>query len=236
MNVRTRLIIIAVIPAIIGLLSIYLTDRVDKEPAKLLFLTYMLGAFVVLPTIVVEEVLVKFNIFPGIYGALFNAYIVAGLTEEYFKRLVVLKLPFRTNYFNEKLDGIIYGVFAALGFATVENIIYVAFRYTNNPFIGLYRGIFSVPAHGIFGITMGYYLSLSKFNTDGDWKAKYKKKSLLMPVILHGTFDFILMANIPGLTLFFVPYVLFLWWLNERRLEDFMFDSKTSLLKREDRE
>lgn len=231
---RTRLIIVAIIPALIGLLSIYLTDRVDKEPAKLLFLTYVLGAFVVLPSIVVEEILVKFNIFPGIYGALFNAYIVAGLTEEYFKRLVVLKLPFRTSYFNEKLDGIIYCVFAALWFATVENIIYVAFRYTNNPFIGLYRGIFSVPAHGIFGITMGYYLSLSKFNTDGDWKIKHRKKSLLMPVILHGTFDFILMANVPGLTLFFVPYVLFLWWLNERRLETFIFDSRSRLSRRED--
>lgn len=233
---RTRLIIIAIIPAIIGLLSIYLTDRVDKEPAKLLFLTYMLGAIVVIPTIVVEEILVRFNIFTGIYGALFNAYIVAGLTEEYFKRLVVLKLPFRTSYFNEKLDGIIYGVFAALGFATVENIIYVAFRYTNNPFIGLYRGIFSVPAHGIFGITMGYYLSLSKFNTDGDWQKKYLNKSLIMPVILHGTFDFILMANIPSLTLFFVPYVLFLWWLNERKLESFIFDSRTSLLKKDDKD
>lgn len=231
---RTRLIIIAIIPAIIGLLAIYLTDRVDKEPAKLLFSTYILGAFIVIPTIIVEEILVRFNIFPGIYGALFNAYIVAGLTEEYFKRLVVLKLPFRTNYFNEKLDGIIYGVFAALGFATVENIMYVAFRYTNNPFIGLYRGVFSVPAHGIFGITMGYYLSLSKFNTDKEEQIKNRKRSLLMPVILHGTFDFILMANIPSLSLFFVPYVLFLWWLNERKLETFIFDSKTSLLKNKD--
>ena len=231
---RTRLIIIAVVPAIIGLLSIYLTDRVDKEPAKLLFLTYILGALVVIPTIIVEEILIRFNIFPGVYGAFFNAFIVAGLTEEYFKRQVVLKLPYRTNYFNEKLDGIIYGVFASLGFATVENIIYVAFRYTNNPFIGLYRGIFSVPAHGIFGITMGYYLSLSKFNQDKEAKIKNRRLSLFMPAILHGIFDFILMANIRKLSLFFVPYVLFLWWSNERKLEAFMFASKTSILKDKD--
>ncbi|MGO1469262.1 MAG: PrsW family intramembrane metalloprotease [Tissierella sp.] len=226
-----RLTIIAIVPVIIGLLAIYLTDRIDKEPAKLLFLTYILGALVVVPTIVVEELLVRVNIFSGVYGALFSAFIVAGLTEEYFKRLVVLKVPYRTRYFNEKLDGIIYGVFAALGFATVENIMYVAFRYTNNPFIGLYRGIFSVPAHGIFGITMGYYLSLSKFNTDKEGKRKNKRLSLIMPMILHGIFDFILMANIGGLSLFFVPYVLFLWWLNERKLEAFMLESKTSVLK-----
>lgn len=229
-----RLTIIAIIPVIIGLLAIYLTDRIDKEPAKLLFLTYVLGALMVIPSIIVEEILVRFNNFQGVYGALFNAFIVAGLTEEYFKRLVVLKLPFKTRYFNEKLDGIVYSVFAALGFATVENIMYVAFRYTNNPFIGLYRGIFSVPAHGIFGITMGYYLSLSKFNSDSDWKKKNKRLSLLMPVILHGIFDFILMANIRGLSLLFVPYVLYLWWTNEKKLENFIFDSKTSVIKNKD--
>lgn len=231
---HTRLAIIAIIPAIIGLMAIFLTDRIDKEPGILLFLTYILGILIAVPTMIVEEILVRVNIFPGIYGILFNAYIVAGLTEEYFKRLVVLKLPFKTSYFNEKLDGIIYGVFAALGFATIENIIYVAFRYTNNPFIGLYRGIFSVPAHGIFGITMGYYLSLSKFNTDRDWKIRNKRMSLLMPMILHGTFDFILMVDIPGLNLFFIPYVLFLWWLNERKLRFFLFDSKTNILKDKD--
>ncbi len=54
-----------------------------------------------------------------------------------------------------------------MGFATVENIVYVVYRYANNPpHVGLYRGVFSVPAHAVFGITMGYYLSLAKFDTD----------------------------------------------------------------------
>ena len=138
----TRLFIIAVTPAAIGLSAIYLTDRVDREPLYLLLLTYLFGALSVIPSIIVEEILSYFNVFPGVFGAFYNAFIVAGLTEEYFKRLVVLKLPFKTDYFNEKLDGIVYGVFAALGFATVENIMYVVFTYTNNPFIGFYRGIF----------------------------------------------------------------------------------------------
>lgn len=227
MNIR--LFIIAVTPGIIGVFAIYLSDRVDKEPTKLLLLTYLLGALAVIPSILVEEILVKFNVFTGIPQALYNAFIVAALTEEFFKRLVVLKVPFRTSYFNEKLDGIVYAVFAALGFATVENIIYVVFTYTNNPFIGLYRGIFSVPAHGIFGITMGYYISLSRFDTNKVRKKKNMRKSLLMPIILHGLFDFILMANIPELTLLFVPYVVFIWWLNERKLSTFVFDSKSRI-------
>lgn len=84
----------------------------------------------------------QINPFTGVLGSLYTAFIVAGLTEEYFKRLVVLKIPYKTKYFNEKLDGIVYSVFSTMGFATVENIVYVVYRYTNNPYIGLYRGIF----------------------------------------------------------------------------------------------
>lgn len=227
---KTRLFIIAITPAIIFIAGIYLTDRSDREPAYLLMITFLLGALMVIPSIFVEEILIKLNVFTGIGHALFNAFIVAALTEEFFKRLVVLKFPYRTSYFNEKLDGIVYGVFVALGFATVENIMYVVFTYTNNPFIGLYRGIFSVPAHGVFGITMGYYLSLAKFNTDEKTKKSNLIKSLLMPVLLHGIFDFILMAEIPQLTLLFVPYVVFIWWLNERKLSRFVFDSRKRVI------
>ncbi|MBC8591524.1 PrsW family intramembrane metalloprotease [Wansuia hejianensis] len=228
---QIRLFIIAITPAIIGLFAIYLTDRVDKEPGKLLFLTFILGALSVIPSIIVEEILIRLNVFKGVYNAFFNAFIVAALTEEYFKRLMILKVPYRTTYFNERLDGIVYGVFAALGFATVENIIYVVFTYTNNPFIGLYRGIFSVPAHGIFGVTMGYYLSLAKFATDERRRKANLRKSLTMPVLLHGIFDFILMANIPELTFLFVPYVVFIWWINERKLETFIYDSRNRVIK-----
>lgn len=227
-----RLFIIAITPALIFLFAIYLTDRSDREPTKLLLLTFLFGALAVIPSIIVEEVLVRFNIFSGVLKAAYNAFIVAAMTEEYFKRLVILKLPFRTSYFNEKLDGIVYGVFAHLGFATVENIIYVVFTYTNNPFIGLYRGVFSVPAHGVFGITMGYYLSLSRFDTDKKRKAANLRKSFIVPMLLHGVFDFILMADIPELTMLFVPYVIFIWWLNERKLSKFVFDARSRIIRK----
>lgn len=225
-----RLWIIAIIPAAVIILGIYLSDRNDREPLKVLLITYILGALTVIPSIIVEEILIAFNIFPGVFGAFYNAFIVAGLTEEYFKRLAVLKYPYKTKFFNEKLDGIVYCVFATMGFATVENVIYVVYRYTNNPFIGLYRGIFSVPAHAVFGITMGYYLSLAKFDTNLERKKMNMRKSLYMPVLMHGMFDFILMAEIPQLTLLFVPYSIFLWVLNQRKLSNFMYDSRNRVI------
>ncbi|HAE91348.1 MAG TPA: PrsW family intramembrane metalloprotease, partial [Tissierella sp.] len=187
---KLRLFIIAIIPAAVIITGIYLSDRHDREPLKVLLFTYILGALTVIPSVIVEEFLIGFNIFPGVLGAFYNAFFVAGFTEEFFKRLVVLKYPYKTKFFDEKLDGIVYSVFATMGFATVENIIYVAYRYTNNPFIGLYRGIFSVPAHAVFGITMGYYLSLAKFDTNIDRKRMNMRKSLYMPLIMHGIFDF----------------------------------------------
>ncbi len=226
----TRLFIIAITPGLAIILGIYLSDRYDREPFKYLFLTFLLGALSVIPTIFVEKFLMYFNVFPGILGAFYTAFIVAGLTEEYFKRLVVLKVAYNSKHFNEKLDGIVYSVFASMGFATVENVVYVVYRYTNNPYIGLYRGVFSVPAHAVFGVTMGYYLSLAKFSPIKDrTKANYIK-SLLMPVIFHGIFDFILMADLPQLTVFFVPYVVYLWWLNQKKLSHYVYDSKTRFI------
>jgi RsiW-degrading membrane proteinase PrsW (M82 family) len=227
---NTRLFIIAITPAIAIIFGIYLSDRYDREPLKLLLLTYILGALSVVPIIIIEELFLKLNIFSGVLDAFYTAFIVAGLTEEYFKRLVILKVPYKTKYFNEKLDGIVYGVFSAMGFATVENIVYVVYRYANNPHVGLYRGVFSVPAHAVFGITMGYYLSLAKFDIDEKRARKNMRRSLYMPIFLHGIFNFILMAGIPQLSLLFVPYVIYIWWLNQRKLSKFMYDSKSRFI------
>ena len=220
---NARLFIIAITPAIAIIVGIYLSDRYDREPLKTLLLTYILGALAVIPTIFVEQFLSYFNVFPGVFGAFYTAFIVAGFTEEYFKRLVVLKTAYKTKYFNEKLDGIVYSVFSSMGFATVENVIYVVYRYSYNPYIGLYRGVLSVPAHGVFAVTMGYYLSLAKFSQEEGRKKRNYRKSLYMPIIFHGIFDFILMANIPQLTIIFLPYVVYLWWLNERRLSKYLY-------------
>lgn len=228
----TRLFIIAITPAIVIILGLYLSDRYDREPFKILVLTYVLGALSVIPIIIVEEFLLRINVFfrTELLYAFYTSFIVAGLTEEYFKRLIVLQVPYKTKYFDERLDGIIYSVFASMGFATVENIVYVVFRYANNPHVGLYRGIFSVPAHAVFAITMGYYLSLAKFNTDEHDKRVNLRRSLYMPILLHGGFNFILSSGIPQLSVLFIPYVIYIWWINQRKLSKFIYDSKNRKL------
>ncbi|SHJ77104.1 PrsW family intramembrane metalloprotease [Paramaledivibacter caminithermalis] len=228
---NTRLFIIAITPGIALALSVYFTDRYDKEPLTLLIKVFVLGALSVIPTAFVERLLLNFNFFGGLLSAAFTAFIVAGLTEEFFKRGVVLITAFKSRAFDEKLDGIVYAVFSALGFATVENIMYVVFRFTANPHIGIYRGIFSVPAHMLFAVTMGYYLSLAKFSHGEGERRKYLRKSWFVPAVLHGIFNFILMTQISFAFVFFIPYVIYLWIVNLRKLNEYYIESKITYKK-----
>lgn len=220
-----RLVIIAVIPGIALSVGLYLTDRYDREPVRLLIKLFVFGMVAAIPTIIVEHFLSGINFFGGLLSAAWTAFVVAGLTEEYFKRLVVMKFAYSHSAFNEKLDGIIYCTFSALGFATIENIMYVVTGYDADPYIGLYRGLLSVPAHMLFAVTMGYYLSLAKFSPDQNTRSRYLTKSLVVPILLHGTFNFTLMVG-KLLMILFIPFVIFLWVTNLKKLNHFYQESK----------
>lgn len=226
MYLDLRVIVIAVTPAIALGLAAYLTDRFDREPLRLLLKIFFWGILSVIPTIIVERLLLSLNFFSGLLGSAFTAFLVAGMTEEFFKREVVLRTAFRDKAFDEKLDGIIYAVFAALGFATIENIMYVFTNYSVNPYVGLSRGIFSVPTHVLLAVTMGYYLSLAKFSSQENIKQAYLRKALFIPALLHGFFDFILMANTPFLLILFIPYIVYLWIINLKKLNLYYQASK----------
>ncbi len=230
-----NLFITAITPGAALALMIYLFDRHDREPIKLLLKVFFMGVICVIPTVLIENLLMSFNVFPGIPGAAYTAFIVAGFTEEYMKRQVVLKGVYFNPAFNEKLDGIVYCVMSALGFATIENIMYVVFRFSDVESIGFYRAVLSVPAHMLFAITMGYYLALAKFSTTPKERHYFFKKSLAVPVVLHGIFDFILMSGIEQLMLLFIPYVIYLWVINLKKLNIYYNDSKNESVNEFDR-
>ena len=69
--------------------------------------------------------------------------------------------------FNEPIDGIVYGVTVSLGFATLENFYYVyllADYFAETPMsIAILRSFSAIPAHAIFGATMGYFFMKYSF-------------------------------------------------------------------------
>ena len=110
-------------------LSVYILPIDMSEPVKLLIKLFVFGMLAAIPTIFVERLLSGINIFSGYLSIAWTAFIVAGFTEEFFKRLVVMRIAYNHDAFNEKLDGIIYCAYSALGFATIENIMYVVSGY-----------------------------------------------------------------------------------------------------------
>jgi len=220
------LILVAVAPAVLLLLIIYKIDKYNKEPLKLLLLLYFMGMLSVIPVLIVETILGYFNIFRLFDTDLINLYdalVVAGFTEELFKWLIILLFAFRHKEFDEYLDGIIYCVFVSLGFATIENIFYVL---EGSYQVAILRAIISVPAHMLFGVTMGYYLSLSKFSLAASNQKKYMLFALIIPILLHGFYDYILMSRFEWLIILFVPFMIWMWVSNIKKLKVYYIDSK----------
>lgn len=222
-----RLLFMAVLPGIIIILIMLYLDRYDREPIRYVVRFFLWGAFCVLPVLGLEAILSILNPFRGtVLGVAYFAFVVAGFSEEFLKRRFLLRNLWQADFFDQRLDGIVFSVLIALGFATVENISYILFQYAQEPLVAIYRGVLSVPAHMLFAIAMGYEVSLAKFSPTEKERARHLFKSLWIPVLLHGCFDFILMAQQWGWMMFFFPFLLYLWISNVRKLKRFYKDAK----------
>ena len=185
----------AVLPVLLLLFFIYRKDRLNPEPLGKLLLTFFVGCLSVIPAGLLESMLMPLappaEAAPVLNGV-FTGYVVAGLSEELFKLLLLLLVIWRSRHFDEYFDGIVYAAFLSLGFACVENIGYVM-SGEDVMSTALMRGLLAVPAHFLFAVTMGYYVSLAKFDPAG--RRGYLWKALLFPVLLHGTYDALLMVS-----------------------------------------
>jgi len=216
-------------PVFIILFYIYFRDKYDKEPLGLLLKALLLGIVVVIPVIFVERLLM--NMMPQsnkVAAAFYHAFIVAGSTEELFKFLALYLLVWKSPSFNEKFDGIVYAVFVSLGFAGVENVLYVL---DGGMQTALMRSLTAIPAHAIFGIIMGYYLGIAHMYKE--LKGPNLARALLVPILLHGIYDFILMVDIGWLLLLFFPYIIVLYIMGVKKIKVL---SDTSVFKPLDEE
>lgn len=184
------LTIIAIAPIFILLTYIYFQDTGHKEPLGFLTVVFMAGCFSVLPAIAMESALAPLGPDGGVLGGLYTGYVVAGLSEELCKFALLMLFVWRSRHFDEYFDGVVYAVFLGLGFACIENVNYV---FTYGPGTGIMRALLAVPAHFLFAVTMGYFLSLARF--DPRHRSANLVRALLWPVLLHGTYDSLLMVG-----------------------------------------
>lgn len=205
------LLSLALAPVLLLLSYVYFRDKYEKEPLPILALCFFCGAISSFPIIALELFLkggwVKAGLpAEGLGHAAFKSFLVAAFSEELFKFLAVTFLIWRSREFNERFDGIVYAVFVSLGFAAVENLLYV---FSQGAGVGWLRMFTAVPGHAVFGITMGYFIGLAKFTPEK--RNNYLILGLLMPIALHGFYNFILYSKIPVMLLIFIPYLVVLF-------------------------
>ena len=182
----------AVLPVAVLLWFIYRKDKLNPEPLGKLVWAFVVGCLSVVPAMVMETVLGMMTPPTPILGGIYTGYVVAGLSEELCKLLLLMLVIWRSPHFDEYFDGIVYAVFVSMGFACVENVMYVT-GSTEAMSVALMRGLLAVPAHFLFAVTMGYHLSLAKFDPRN--RRRHLMHALLYPVLLHGTYDALLMVS-----------------------------------------
>jgi RsiW-degrading membrane proteinase PrsW (M82 family) len=189
------LILIAVAPAAALFLFFYFRDKYRREPIGILLVTFCLGAAALVPAAVTSLSLQKLTGWnsstPSLVQAFLGAMLIVGFVEEGAKFLVVRFYAYHRPEFDEPYDGIMYSVAAALGFATLENTIYI---FSNGAGIGVMRALLAMPSHAFDGVLMGYFLGEAKFARSdrvGNWLSAL---GFGLAVIAHGLYDFIVFA------------------------------------------
>lgn len=201
------LLFISIAPVLIIAMYVYVRDKYEKEPVISLLKALLTGAIITLPVVLIEELLINISPAPdGIRGAIYNGFAVASFTEEGLKYLAFLFFFWRSRNFNEKFDGIVYSVFISLGFAAVENLLYV---YEGGYQVGIIRAVTAVPAHALFGIVMGYHFSYARFYRER--RMKQLLLAFLMPFMWHGLYDFLILGKKEILIVIFIPVVIWFW-------------------------
>ena len=199
---------IAILPVIILMVYIYHQDKYQKEPIKTLAKAFIGGMIAIaLDILIVTGIQYLAGDSAITKTVFFSAFLEAGIPEEFSKFLIFMLFIWRDKNFDEYFDGIVYATFIGLGFACVENIEYV-FMFGFGT--GVVRALLSVPGHFLFGVVMGYFLSMAKFHPEK--RGTYLISGLLLAMIAHGLFDWLLMVSSAlGAGLGSILYFVFLW-------------------------
>lgn len=218
------LIAAAIIPALALLLYVYRSDRLEKESPQLIKSLVLAGVTATLLATVTERL--GSDLLSGLYRSnptLWRAltyFLIVGLSEEGFKYLVLYRRTWRSPEFNCQYDGVVYAVSVSLGFALWENIGYVMMYGFGT---ALVRAVTAVPGHACFGVFMGVWYGAARRMENLDdrpWSLGCRIVSVLLPTLLHGTYDYIASTD-TGSEWTFIVFVLCLFaaaWLTVRRM------------------
>jgi len=186
---------LAVIPALFLVRYFYRQDNLKPEPKGLVTKIFFLGLLSTIPIVVLELTVAMFKdafSFHPLSAYAFRAFLVAALCEESMKFFVVKRFAYNKVAFDEVMDGIVYTVVASLGFACMENIIYVM---QGGIAIAAARAFTAIPLHALASGIMGYYIGQAKFAGNKSAERSLFLKGLISAIMIHGLYNFVLFAT-----------------------------------------
>lgn len=205
------LVVIAILPPIAFLVYILYLDRLEPEPLKLIARVLFLGCLSIVPAVVVELSLAMIPIFSmgGIAGSALKSFIMIAPIEECVKLAVVMIFIWKNRNFNEENDGIVYTGTAAIGFALLENMLYVV---QHGLATGILRSVTSIPLHTFTGVLMGYFVGIARFAPSPGDARRMILKGLIIAIIFHGAYDTLALSGTAAAALL-IPLVIALFVL-----------------------
>lgn len=224
------ILLTALLPVAILIFYICRKDKENPEPTGQLVKAFFYGILSIPLSFCMSIPLGLIGVYPAeatsIWGSVSSAFFGAAIPEEMAKFFVLWLLLRKNRHFDEKIDGIVYAVCVSLGFAALENVIYLFSDTESFLSTGISRAIFAVPGHFGFGILMGYYYSLAKFYPDT--KAKNLVLTIAAPIIAHGLYDSIIFSisctpAISGiLTILFLVFCHRMWKIGTRKIKEYL--------------
>lgn len=194
------------------LLWLYTRDTLHPEPKRQVYRLFLLGAAIVLPAGMLERLLLDttFPVRGGLAATVVTAFFVAGMVEEFLKAAVTDRAAFGRGLMQHPIDCVVYCGAVALGFATVENILYV----TSSGFAtAVLRSVTAIPAHLMFGIVMGAaFVRHIWFGADKAW-------AYIVPALAHGMYDAFALSGSWLADLALVAYLIALMEWSLRKLD-----------------
>ncbi len=180
-------------PAAFLLYYFWIRDRWEKEPWSVIWVLFGLGCFSVIPAAIIELVIMGFDdTIRSVGHAFWVSFLGVALVEEGVKLFTVYVFTHRSKHFREEYDGIIYAVAVGIGFAFLENILYVGMALIEGSGFGtaIARAFTAVPAHALDGVVLGYFVGRSQFMKNPMDRFKTNMLGLLVAVLFHGLYDF----------------------------------------------
>ena len=215
MTYNIILIFAAVIPAIGLMIYVYKADHLEKESPAMLWRLVIGGVLSSLIALVAERVFsLLLNITVSSASAAYNIilyFIIVAFSEEGAKYFMLRRRSWRSPEFNCQYDGVVYAVFVSLGFAIWENISYVlSYGFTT----AIVRAVTAIPGHACFGVFMGVFYALAKRYSLSNQKelcTLFSVLAVVIPGLLHGTYDYIATKETSSLNWVFIVFVLILF-------------------------